>query len=105
MLDSETRKDYEYKIFSIPSSALARTNVILAGKRGSRRHSATSCSTSIVVGETSYQILEVQSFCNRERAKPSPIKLNNRTNFQVENSAIKLSGLNIFSTVREKTLS
>ena len=51
--------DYEYKIFSIPSSALARTNVILAGKRGSRRHSTTSCSTNIVVAETSYQILEV----------------------------------------------
>ena len=59
VLDSETRKDYEYKIFSIPSSALARTNAILAGKRGSRRHSTTGCSTNIVVGETSYQILEV----------------------------------------------
>ena len=44
---------------SIPNSALARTNVILAGKRGSRRHSTTSCSTNIVVAETSYQILEV----------------------------------------------
>ena len=52
-------EDYEYKIFSIPSSAFARTNVILARKRGSRRHSTTNCSTNIVVAETSYQILEV----------------------------------------------
>ena len=35
--------DYEYKIFSVVlSSTLAWTNVILAGKRDSRRHATTS---------------------------------------------------------------
>ena len=44
---------------------------------------------------TSYQILEDLSFCNRERAKPSPIKITALI-FQVKNSTVKLSGLNIF---------
>ena len=35
-------KDCEYEILSIVSSARARTSVILAGKRGSRRHFTTS---------------------------------------------------------------
>ena len=43
------------EIFSTPSSAHARTSVILAGKRDSRRHSTTSFSESVVVAETSYQ--------------------------------------------------
>ena len=34
--------DYEYEIFSILSSALAWTNVILAGKGDNRRHSTMS---------------------------------------------------------------
>ena len=52
--------DYEYKIFSVVlSSALAWTNVILAGKRDSRRHATTSFSENVVVAGTSYQILEV----------------------------------------------
>ena len=34
--------DYEYEILSIVSSARAWTSVILAGKRGSRRHFTTS---------------------------------------------------------------
>ena len=42
---------YEYEIFSIPSSARAWTSVILAGKRGSRRHSTTSFSENVVVAE------------------------------------------------------
>ena len=45
---------------------------------------------------TSYQILEVsKSFCNRKRAKPSPIKIIVLT-FQVKNDTMKLSELNIF---------
>ena len=47
--------DYEYEIFSILSSALAWTNVILAGKCDSRRHSTMSFSENVVVGGTSYQ--------------------------------------------------
>ena len=60
--------DYEYEIFSVVSSALAWTSVILAGKCGSRRHSATSFSKNVEVAETSYQMLEVLSFYGRESA-------------------------------------
>ena len=60
--------------FSVLRSALAWTNVTLAGKRDSC-YSTTSFSENIVVAGTSYQILEVKSFCNRERTKPSPTKV------------------------------
>ena len=42
------------EIFSILSSGRARTNVILAGKCGSRRQPATSFSENVVVAKTSY---------------------------------------------------
>ena len=42
--------------------------LILAGKRDSRRHSTTSFSENVVVAGTSYQMFEVLSFCYRERA-------------------------------------
>ena len=54
--------------FSIVSSARARTSVILAGKSGSRRHFITNFSTNVVVAKTSYQMLEVLSFWDRENA-------------------------------------
>ena len=39
------------------------------GKTGdSSRHSTTSFSVNVVVAKTSYQMLEVFSFCDRERA-------------------------------------
>ena len=60
--------DYEYEIFSIVISAHAYRSVTLAGKRGSRRHSTTSFSEGVVAAGTSYQMLEVLAFCNRERA-------------------------------------
>ena len=44
--------DYEKEIFSVQSSALSLTLVILAGKRDSRCHSTTSFSKSVVVAET-----------------------------------------------------
>ena len=47
----------------------------LAGKCDSR-HSATSFSENVAVVETSYQMLENLSFCNRDRAKPPSIKGN-----------------------------
>ena len=43
-------------------------SVILAGKRGSRRHSTTSFSANVVVAKTSYQMLEVLSFMDGESA-------------------------------------
>ena len=57
-----------YEFFSILSSARVRTSVILAGKRCSRRHSTTSLSENVELAETSYQMLEVLSFCDREGA-------------------------------------
>ena len=56
------------KIFSILRSARARTNVILAGKCDSRRQSTTSFSKNVVVTKRSYQMLEILSFSDRERA-------------------------------------
>ena len=50
------------------SSVRALTSVILAGKRGSRRHSTTSFRANVVVEKTRYQILKVLSFCDRESA-------------------------------------
>ena len=49
---------------------------------------------------TSYQILEVESFCDRERAKLSPIKMTSLT-FQMKNSTKKLSWLNILENTRK----
>ena len=51
--------DYAYEIFSLLSSALAWTNVILARKRDSRRHPTTGVSENVIVAGLSYQILEV----------------------------------------------
>ena len=45
------------------------------GKLGSRRHSTTSFSENVVVAETSYQMLDVLAFCNRERAQPPSITI------------------------------
>ena len=44
--------DYEYEIFSILSSARARTRVILAEKRDSRLHSTTSFRENVVLADT-----------------------------------------------------
>ena len=48
--------------WSIQSSARARTNVILAGKSDSRRHSTTSFSENVVVAKTTCQMLGILSF-------------------------------------------
>ena len=46
-------------------------NVILAGKRDSRRHSTTSFSEGVVVAGTSYQSLEVlKSFATGKGLNP-----------------------------------
>ena len=77
------------------SIARAGGSVILEGKRGSRRHSTASFSESVVVAETSYQMLEVLPFCNLERAQPSSITITVLT-FLVKKSTIKNSGVSIF---------
>ena len=53
---------YEYEILSILSRARAWASIILAGKCGSRRHSATSFIENVEVAETSYQMLVILSF-------------------------------------------
>ena len=50
------------------SSARARTNVILAGRCGSRRQSTTSFSENVVVAGTSYPMLEILSVSDQKRA-------------------------------------
>ena len=59
--------DNECEIFPKLSSAPAWTSVISAGARGSRRHSTTSFSKNVEVAKTSYQMLEVLTFCDRDR--------------------------------------
>ena len=65
------------------------------GKSGSRRHSTTSFSENVEVAETSYQMLEVLSFCDRERVQPPSLKVTVLT-FLVKNGKMKLSGESIF---------
>ena len=75
----------------------------MAGKRGSRRHSTTSFNKSVVAAGTSYQMLEVLAFWNRERAQPPSITITVLT-FLVKKSTMKNSGMSIFLRIREKTL-
>ena len=81
--------------WSILSSARARTHVILAGKSDSRRHSSTSFSVDVVVAKTSYQMLGILSFSDREKALP-PSKEMSMLTFVVKKSTMKLSGESIF---------
>ena len=84
-----------------------RVNQRLFGeKRDSCRHSTTSFSENVVVAETSYQMLEALSFCDRERVLPSSIKMTVLT-FLVKNKTKKkrwneaLRGVYV-SSIREK---
>ena len=58
-----------------PKTFVLDCSVILAGKCGSHCHSTTSFSENVVVAETTYQILEVLSFCDQERAQPLSINI------------------------------
>ena len=61
----------------------------MAGKRDSRRHSTTSFSENVEVAETSYQMLEVLSFCHQERVQPPSLKVTVLT-FLVKNGKMSL---------------
>ena len=65
----------ENEIFPILSSARPRTNAILAGKCDSHRHT-TSFRENVVVTKTSYQLLEILLFNDRERDKTEISVLN-----------------------------
>ena len=75
-------------------------SVNLAGKRGIRPNSTTSFSESVVVAGTSYQILDVLAFCNRERAQPPSITMTVLT-FLVKKSTMKNSGGLFFDNTRK----
>ena len=77
--------------------------VILAGKCGSRRHSATSFSEKVVVGKTSYQMLEILSLSDRERALPLSMEISVPTSV-VKKSTMKLCGVSIFRKNRQENL-
>ena len=67
----------------------------MAGKRGSRLHSTKSFNESVVAAGTSYQMLEVLAFCNRERAEPPSIMITVLT-FLVKKGTMKNSMVSIF---------
>ena len=86
--------DYECEIFSILNSALSKTSVILAGKRGSRRHSTTSFSESRSGGN---KLSNARSFIILLLGEGlTSFSINNATNFVGEKSKMKLSGLFFF---------
>ena len=72
--------------------------VILAGKRGSCRHSSSSFSENLLAVETSHrQMLKVLAFCDRKMAfKTSSIKIKMRTFLSEEVRTMKLFGASIF---------
>ena len=82
------------------NSARARTNAILAGKCGSRRHSTTSFSENVVVVKKGYQILDIVSFSLAIGRGLNEVWTsfngNKRANFGGEKSTMKLSGVSIF---------
>ena len=91
---------YNRELFPILSSACARTIVILAGKCGSRRQSTTSFSEHVVVAKTSYQMLQIFSFSDLERAQPPSMEISVLT-LVVKNSTKKISGVSILENRRE----
>ena len=91
---------YNRELFPILSSACARTTIILAGKCGSRRQSTTSFSEHFVVAKTSYQMLQIFSFSDLERAQPPSMEISVLT-LVVKNSTKKISGVSILENRRE----
>ena len=68
---------------------------MLAEKCDNHRHSTTSFSENVVVAKTSYQMLGVSSFSDREGALPPSREISVLT-FVVKKSTTKLSGVSIF---------
>ena len=59
---------YEYQYLLSTKSCKLVSQLHFAGKCDSRRHSTTSFTSNVTVAGTSYQMLEVVSFCYREIA-------------------------------------
>ena len=64
-------KDNEYKIFSVLSSALAWTSVILAGKRDSRPHSTTNFSENALPRSQTSLSRAQRKAVRRQRTSPA----------------------------------
>ena len=60
------------RFLSIPNSTHMWASVIWVEKPDSRYHPTSRFSENVIVAETSYQMLEVLPFCDRERASPHP---------------------------------
>ena len=65
------------------------------GKFYRHGHSFMGFIETVTVGQTSYQILRISSFCNWERAQNPLININVLT-FLVKKGTVKLSGMFIF---------
>ena len=68
---------------------------IFAGKRGTRHHSATGFSENVLVAETSYQMLEVLSYCKWERAFKISLDKSNRANYSGKKTYEAFRGVHI----------
>ena len=76
------------------------TNVILAGKCDTHRHSTASFSENVEVAKTRYQMLGILSFSDREWALTPSTEKGGLT-FVVKKSTIKLSGVSVLENRRE----
>ena len=86
--------DYKNEIFPILRRARAQTNVIFAGKCGSRRQSSTTSFSKNVLGATtSHQVFIILPFSDRKRILPPSTEISVLT-FVVIRSRMKLSGEN-----------
>ena len=61
--------------FLLPSASLDLKVPILAAKRDSRHYSTTRFMKNVLVEESSYQMLEVLTFCDREGTQTPSIKI------------------------------
>ena len=66
---------FVFLTFSLPSASLDLKVLILAGQRDSRHYSTTCFTANVLVEESSYQLLEVLTFCDREGTQIPSIKI------------------------------
>ena len=71
-----------------------------AGKCGSLCQSTTSLSENVIVAKTSYQMLEILSFSDQERALPPSTEISVLTKVKLSSSlSLKLSNNNSAKTI------
>ena len=100
----EDEDDYENEIFPILSSAHVRTNVILAGKFGSRRQATTSFSQQ-ESRSGKKKLSNVRNFIIQRSGEGfASFNGNKRTNFVVKKSTMKLCRVSILREQARKLL-